>query len=29
MIEPQVDEFEAITGIDIKVVTAFAGYAYA
>lgn len=29
MIEPQVDEVEAITGIDIKVVTAFAGYAYA
>ncbi|WIW50526.1 IS1182 family transposase (plasmid) [Bradyrhizobium sp. 62B] len=29
MIEPQVDEVEAITGIDIKVVTADAGYAYA
>lgn len=29
MIEPQVDEVEAITGIDIKTVTADAGYAYA
>ncbi|WGR69664.1 MULTISPECIES: IS1182 family transposase [unclassified Bradyrhizobium] len=29
MIEPQVDEVEAIAGIDIKVVTADAGYAYA
>lgn len=29
MIEPQVDEVEAITGIEIKVVTADAGYAYA
>lgn len=29
MIEPQVDEVEATTGIDIKVVTADAGYAYA
>ncbi|MGY3034062.1 transposase [Bradyrhizobium sp. USDA 4354] len=29
MIEPQVDEVESITGIDIKVVTADAGYAYA
>ncbi|WP_160321788.1 transposase [Bradyrhizobium pachyrhizi] len=29
MIEPQVDEVEAITGIDIKAVTADAGYAYA
>ncbi|MEY9981539.1 hypothetical protein ABH995_000876 [Bradyrhizobium yuanmingense] len=26
MIEPQVDEVEAITGIDIKTVTADAGY---
>jgi transposase len=29
MIEPQVDEVQAITGIDIKTVTADAGYAYA
>jgi transposase len=29
MIEPQVDEVEATTGIDIKTVTADAGYAYA
>ncbi len=29
MIEPQVDEIEATTGIDIKTVTADAGYAYA
>lgn len=29
MIEPQVDEVEAITDIDIKTVTADAGYAYA
>lgn len=29
MIEPQVDEVEAMTGIDIKTVTADAGYAYA
>ncbi|SFN95128.1 Transposase DDE domain-containing protein [Bradyrhizobium sp. Rc3b] len=29
MIELQVDEVGAITGIDIKVVTADAGYAYA
>ncbi|MBP0114931.1 transposase [Bradyrhizobium vignae] len=29
MIEPQVDEVGAITGIDIKVVTADAGYAHA
>jgi Transposase DDE domain len=29
MIEPQVDEVEATTGIDIKAVTADAGYAYA
>jgi hypothetical protein len=29
MIEPQVDDVEAITGIDIKTVTADAGYAYA
>ena len=29
MIEPQVDEIEAATGIDIKVVTADAGYSYA
>ncbi len=29
MIEPQVDEVEAITGIEIKTVTADAGYAYA
>lgn len=29
MIEPQVDEVEAISGIDIKVVAADAGYAYA
>ncbi|WGR93400.1 hypothetical protein MTX26_26900 [Bradyrhizobium sp. ISRA443] len=29
MIEPQVDEVEAMTGIDIKVVTVDAGYAYA
>lgn len=29
MIEPQVDEIEAMTGIDIKTVTADAGYAYA
>ena len=29
MIEPQVDAVEAITGIDIKTVTADAGYAYA
>jgi TRAP-type uncharacterized transport system substrate-binding protein len=29
MIEPQVDEVKATTGIDIKTVTADAGYAYA
>ncbi|MCK1526229.1 transposase [Bradyrhizobium sp. 182] len=29
MIEPQVDEVEAVTGVDIKTVTADAGYAYA
>ncbi|WP_408913021.1 transposase [Bradyrhizobium arachidis] len=29
MIEPQVDEVEAITGVEIKTVTADAGYAYA
>jgi IS5 family transposase len=29
MIEPQVDEIEATTGVDIKTVTADAGYAYA
>jgi transposase len=29
MIEPQVDEIEATTGMDIKTVTADAGYAYA
>jgi transposase len=29
MIEPQVDEIEATTGIDIKAITADAGYAYA
>jgi hypothetical protein len=29
MIEPQVDEVEATTGIDIKTATADAGYAYA
>lgn len=29
MIEPQVDEVEAMTGIEIKTVTAHAGYAYA
>lgn len=29
MLEPQVDEVEATTGIDIKTVTADAGYAYA
>jgi hypothetical protein len=29
MIEPQVDEVEATTGIDIKTVTADPGYAYA
>lgn len=29
MIEPQVDEVEAMTGINIKTVTADAGYAYA
>jgi transposase len=29
MIDPQVDEIEATTGVDIKTVTADAGYAYA
>lgn len=29
MIEPQVGEVEAVTGVDIKTVTADAGYAYA
>ncbi len=29
MIEPQVDEVEATTGIDIKTITADAGYSYA
>ena len=29
MIEPQVDEIEATTAVDIKTVTADAGYAYA
>ncbi|MFK4380944.1 hypothetical protein ABIA40_000352 [Bradyrhizobium sp. USDA 223] len=29
MIEPQVDEVEAVTGVDIKTVTTDAGYAYA
>jgi hypothetical protein len=29
MIEPQIDDVEAITGIDIKTVTADDGYAYA